>query len=173
MYAANYVPRRDMAQSITGCCPPFDPAEWDGKTFVFDEKLFMKFTTRSLFHIPLNMNAAMRKAMAAVEAAGAKSDEYLMLSEEVSAWKAVHIVALTKEVQGKDMVKLSGTYIAKVFEGPYKNMRDWYVELIDYVENQGKKPLKTYFIYAFCPKCAKAYGKNYVVGFEQVQPAED
>lgn len=169
MYAINYVPARDMAKSITGCCPPFDPAEWEGQTFVFNDKSFMKFKTRSLFHIPLNMTPAMTKAMAAVDAADAASDENLMLSDEVSPWKAEHYIATTKDVPGGEMVRLSGTYIAKVFEGPFKNMKSWYSELIEYVKNQGKSPVKTYFIYTMCPKCAKKYGKNYVVGFEQVE----
>jgi hypothetical protein len=67
------------------------------------------------------------------------------------------------------MVRLSGTYLTKVFEGPYKEMRNWYQELIDYAKSQGKTPVKTYFNYTMCPNCAKVYGHNYVVGFEQVE----
>ncbi len=33
-----------------------------------------------------------------------------------------------------------------------------------HVEHQGKKAEKIYFFYTNCPKCAKYYGKNYVVG---------
>ncbi len=43
----------------------------------------------------------------------------------------------------------------------------WAVEMKQYVENKGKQLLKLYFSYTTCPKCAKAYGKNYVVLFAQ------
>jgi hypothetical protein len=159
-----------MSKSITGCCPPFDPAKWDEQTFKFDDKLFLKFRTRSFLHIPLNMNSAMIKAMAKVEEAGATNhQEYFMLSDEASPWHTEHYLSVTKQVPDAEMVRLSGTYLAKVFEGPYKNMRSWYEQLVDYVKSKGKKPVKTYFSYTMCPACAKAYGKNYVVGFEQVE----
>lgn len=165
MHATNTLPARDMSKSLTGCCPPFEPSEWDGQTFVFEQKPFMKFSTRSLFHIPLNMNGAMAK----VDEAGAGTSEYLMLSEEVSPWKATHYLAVTKEIPDIEITLMSGKYLAKVFEGPFKNMRTWHTELINYAKSKSMKPVKTYFNYTVCPACAKAYGKNYVVGFEQVE----
>lgn len=173
MYATNQVPKRDMSKSTTGCCPPFEPSEWDKETFNFDNKLFMKFTTRSFLHIPLNMGSAITKAMALRKAANAENEEeYLMLSDEVSPWKAEHYLSAEKEVPGAEMVRLSGTYMAKVFEGPYKEMKNWYQQLIDFVKAKGFKPIKTYFAYTTCPNCAKAYGKNYVVGFEQIETSK-
>ena len=32
-----------------------------------------------------------------------------------------------------------------------------------FVKGKGKPPQKLYFNYTTCPKCAKKYGKNYVV----------
>jgi hypothetical protein len=37
-----------------------------------------------------------------------------------------------------------------------------------YVSEQGKTPKKMYFYYTTCPKCAKKYGKNYVVLLAQI-----
>lgn len=167
-YAVNELPVRDMAESTTGCCPPFNPAEWDNKTFIFDKKLFVKFTTRSIFHIPLNMNSMMLRVAAQVEEADATSPDNLMLSYDVSPWRAEHYLAISKEIPGADMVRLSGTYMTKVFEGPYKNMRQWHSELLTHAISNNKKPIKTYFNYTMCPNCAEIYGHNYVVGFEQV-----
>lgn len=168
MNATETIPKRDMAASITGCCPPFEPSDWDGKTFVFKDKLFMKTSTRSVFHIPLNMDAVMKRSMAEIEKAGATNDEYLMLSEEASPWQANHYIATAKEVPGADMVRLNGTFEAKVFEGPYQDMRKWYSELVEEARGRGKEPIKVYFNYTMCPSCAKAYGHNYVVGLAQV-----
>ena len=118
------------------------------------------------------MNSVMKKAMQAIDAAGArKSDEYIMLSDEVSPWKCNHYISLDKEVPGADLTYLSGIYLAKVFEGPFQNAPDWHKELIDYVRSRGAKLLKTYFSYTTCPRCAEFYGKNYVVGFAQIERA--
>jgi hypothetical protein len=36
------------------------------------------------------------------------------------------------------------------------------------LEGKNKKVQKLYFCYTTCPKCAKAYGKNYVVLFAKI-----
>jgi hypothetical protein len=113
----------------------------------------------------------MVKAMARRAEAGAKNaEEYIMLSDEVSPWRAEHYLSVDKDVTGADMVRLSGTYVAKVFDGSFSEMRKWYQQLIDFVKSRGLQPIHTYFSYTTCPKCAKVYGHNYVVGFEQIQP---
>ncbi len=66
------------------------------------------------------------------------------------------------------MATISGTFLCKVFEGPYQNMRKWIQEMSAFVESKGKKPQKLYFYYTTCPKCAKKYGKNYVAILAQV-----
>ena len=168
MIAVNRVPLIDMGKSTTGCCALINPSEWDEKTFKFDNKLFVKASTRSFLHIPLNMSSVMADAQSKIDEAGARVDGFLILSRDVSPWKADHYFAVSKEVPGMDMAKLSGTYMAKVFEGAYKEVPKWYNQLVEYVKSKGKKPLDTYFFYTTCPSCSKAYGKNYVVGFEKV-----
>ncbi|MBM3208861.1 hypothetical protein FJZ40_01010 [Candidatus Shapirobacteria bacterium] len=65
------------------------------------------------------------------------------------------------------MTKLSGTFLTKVFEGPYQNAGKWAQKMKEYVAEKGKELKKMYFSYTTCPNCAKAYGKNYVVVFAQ------
>ncbi len=168
MYAINHVPLISLADSTTGCCTLINPKEWDEQTFIFKNKLFAKAQTRSFMHIPLNMSSVMAKAQALIDAAGARSDEWMILSYEKSPWKAEHFFAVTKEVPGLETEELSGTYMTKVFEGPYKDAGRWYKQLQSYVQERGQKPLKTYFFYTVCPGCAQKYGKNYVIGFEQI-----
>jgi hypothetical protein len=36
------------------------------------------------------------------------------------------------------------------------------------VESRGRKINKMYYFYTTCPKCAKVYGKNYVVGVAEL-----
>ncbi|HEU4914506.1 MAG TPA: hydrolase [Candidatus Saccharimonadales bacterium] len=169
MYAINQLPRQDIKHSPTGCCPEFQPKDWDDKKFHFEDKLFLKVDTRNFMHIPLNMGKVFRRAMAEIEAAGVSpGDEYIILSYDASPWKGEHFISVKDTVPGGVMVRISGHYMAKVFEGPYKDAGKWYKQLVNCVEEKGKKAKKIYFFYTTCPTCAKVYGKNYVVGFAEV-----
>ena len=50
------LPILDMSTSTTGCCPVFNPKEWDNKTFEFKNKLFITDRTANFMYIPLNMS---------------------------------------------------------------------------------------------------------------------
>ncbi len=102
------------------------------------------------------------------EQAHAKSSVQMMLVDEKSAWSEDLFIEVTKDVPGAEMTKLSGTFLTKVFEGPYKNAGTWANEMEEYVKNKGESLKKLFFSYTTCPNCAKAYGKNYVVLFAQV-----
>lgn len=155
-------------QDTAECCPRFDPQPWDDKVITWDGKLFLQERVRSVFHIPLNFGAVMTRSMARIEAAGAKSGETIVLSDENSLWGADVYIAVSKDVPGARMTTLSGTFVAKVFEGPYRNMKRWIEETKAFVANKGKDLRKMYFFYTTCPKCAQKYGKNYVVVLAKV-----
>ncbi len=152
----------------TECCPKFDPALWKDRTFNWTDKLFATDKVTCLFHIPLNMGQVMTRMMKKIDAANALSPEVLMLSYDPSPWVSEQLIAVEKEVEGMQHVKLSGTFLTKVFEGPYREAKNWHYEMFRFAEEQGIKASKVYFYYTTCPKCAKKYGKNYVVGFAQV-----
>ncbi len=65
-------------------------------------------------------------------------------------------------------MSISGTFLCKVFEGPYSNIRKWSEEMKAFVESRAKRLKKLYFYYTTCPKCAKKYGKNYVAILAEV-----
>ncbi len=152
----------------TGCCEKFDPAPWDGKQVVWKDKLFVKDRVVSFLHIPLNFGEVVTRDMKKIEAAGAMGKEWLMLSDEKSLWGADIYIAVTKEVPGAAMERLSGAFLTKVFEGPYKNMGTWVKEMQAYVKSKGKGIKRLLFFYTTCPKCAKIYGKNYVAILAEV-----
>ena len=52
---SNVLPKMDMSVETTGCCPKFNPEGWDGRHLHFKDKLFVRATTRSLLHVPINM----------------------------------------------------------------------------------------------------------------------
>jgi len=158
----NELPKSDMSDNPTGCCPRFIPDEWDDRQLHFRDKRFVKAKTVSFLHIPLNMGGVFKRTFAAVEDAGAQDlEQFIVLSRDNSPWSADHFFSVTKDVPGQKMVRLSGDYRTKVFEGPFRNMGKWYRELL---EISGDRNADTYFFYTTCPRCAKHYGKNYVVG---------
>lgn len=150
-------------QNPNECCSRFEPAPWDNQTITWDNKLFLKDRVRSVFHIPLNFGAVMKRNIAAMEQANAVPDQMIVLSDEKSLWAADVYIAAAKEVPGSNMTTLSGTFLTKVFEGPYQNMRKWIEEMKSFVSSQGKTLERLLFFYTSCPRCAKKHGKNYVV----------
>jgi hypothetical protein len=152
----------------TGCCKRFNPAPWDGKEIVWKDKLFLRDHVASFFHIPLNMDKIMVKCMEKISKAGALDTDQIMLSDEKSMWGSDIFIAVSKEVPGARMERISGTFLTKAFEGPYQDMGKWIKEMEKYVESKGRKQKKMYFYYTTCPGCAKVYGKNYTVLVVQV-----
>ena len=106
--------------------------------------------------------------MAAIEAAGAMPEDVCVLSDENSLWGADVYIAISKDILGARTATISGTFLTRVFEGPYRNMRQWINEMKSFVKGKGKEYRKFYFFYTTCPKCAKKYGKNYVVILAEV-----
>ena len=152
----------------TGCCEPFNPESWQGKEISWKDKIFVKDQITSFLHIPLNMGKKIIKNMELIEKAKAKAPQQLMLTDEKSLWGADIYIDVSRDVSGAQMAALSGTYLTKVFEGPYQNVGKWAGEMKKYVENKGRALQKLYFFYTTCPKCAKAYGKNYIVLFARI-----
>jgi hypothetical protein len=147
----------------TGCCPRFNPEAWDEKEVTWTEKLFVKDKVWSFLHIPLNFGQVMVKNMKKIEKAGASAKETIVLSDEKSMWESDVYIAVEKDFMGSNAVKISGTFLTKVFEGPYKDMGNWMRDMNSFVTSKGKTAKKTYVFYTTCPKCAKVYGKNYVI----------
>lgn len=161
----NALPLYDDSINTTGCCPKFNPDGWDGQTLHFDRKPFLRATTKSALHIPINMGKVFARVQRKIEAQGGfDPNNTLVLSRDLSPWEAEHLFAVSKPIAGEDLVHLSGDYITKVFEGPYRKAKDWHGVMQALVLEQGAQAGEIYFFFTTCPKCAKAYDKNYVVG---------
>ena len=155
--------------SETGCCARLDRARWDEQTLVWKDKRFLKDHIRAILNVPLNFGSVMRRDHEALAQASAYPEEPLWLTEEVSPWGADIYVATDRDVPGADMHYLSGTFLTKVFEGPFSRAGDWIEQMTEYVRSKGHDLDKLYFFYATCPRCAKVFGKNEVVLFARVR----
>jgi len=164
----NETPVYDRSDNPTGCCPRFKPEGWDGQELHFDKKPFVRASTISLFHVPLNMGSTFGKTWEAIQRAHAETERFLVLSHDESAWHAEHLFAVDRDIPGAQMVHLSGDFLTKVFEGPFSQARAWCAAMEDFALQRGKTVRNQYFFYTTCPSCAKVYGKNYVVAVAEV-----
>ncbi len=154
------------------CCPEFDPKRWDEKTFNWENKHFIKESVPTFFHIPFPpmIGKKMVKMMNLVK--GAKAElpmkDWLVLFYDPSPFKSEMYMGAAKPVEGAKNVDISGTFEAKVYDGPYKAVPKFFKKMDGYLSEKGKKAKKYYVHYAYCPGCAKKFGHNYMILFAGV-----
>jgi hypothetical protein len=160
----NALPRYDMSDNPTNCCPRFNFKGWDEQELHFRDKLFIRARTRSIFHIPINMGTVFSRVLDAIKnSGGIDENNFIVLSRVPSPWTSEHYFAVDREIPGFEMVRLSGDFLTRVYEGPYKHAPQWEQDMQSFVERTGHILKKTYFFFTTCPGCAKYYGRNYVV----------
>jgi len=147
----------------TGCCPRFDPELWHDKIHNWENKRFIRDKVRTLWYMPLNFGSAMKRMITKVDVSGAESPDWLTLSDHSSKWNMNVYLAVDREIPGALNETLSGTFYSRVYEGNYKDMALWHQDFGKESGLKGYATKKRYLWYTTCPKCAKAYGKNYVV----------
>ncbi len=150
------------------CCPPFNPARWDGKTFEWKNKPFVKAKVCTLFYMPMNFKGVMKKLMKNVETEKANTPDSLCLSDHTSKWNMDVYMAVDKKMEGLENVSLSGKFKSKVYEGPFQDTGKWCKDFENEAKRTGVDVKKWYMWYTTCPACAKKYGKNYVVIIAQI-----
>lgn len=154
----------------TGCCAVPNVAEWDRREVEFVDRRFLRMHTRSVMFVPVNMSKVMTALDQTARQAGVMMPptQALILSRDLSPWRAEQLFEVTAPVPGSDNVVINATFLTRVFDGPYKQVKSWFQEMQTSVTEQGREAFRIYFWYTTCPKCAKHYGHNYVVGFAQV-----
>ncbi|CAB4904838.1 MAG: hypothetical protein F2923_08705 [Actinobacteria bacterium] len=154
----------------TQCCAVPDIDQWDQKVVDFQNQQFMRLRTRSFMYVPLNMAGVMTKLQQEAQRAHVSMppNQVMTLSRDLSPWQAEHLYAVTAPVPGADNVILDGEFASKVFEGPYGDAKVWMDGIRKYARSLGRVAGDVYFFYTTCPKCAKHYGKNYVIALTKL-----
>jgi hypothetical protein len=147
------------------CCPIFDPKPWDRKVIEWDNKMFVKEKVFTIFYMPINFGSVMKRVMNNMDKAGAGCPDWLALSDHTSMFNMDVYCATDKGLPDSENVKMSGKFLCRVYEGPYSDTKKWMEDFNRYAEDEEKRIKKYYMWYTTCPKCAKKYGKNYVVTF--------
>lgn len=155
------------------CCPKFNPEKWDQKTFNWDNKKFIKESLSTFFHIPFPPTIGkkvtrMCQLVEAAKMAEADQKSTLLLFRDPTAFRSEIYLSVAGTVDGADNTNISGTFVAKVFAGPYNAVPKFIKQMNEYLETQGKKAKDYYVHYAYCPKCAKKYGANHMIIFAEV-----
>lgn len=151
------------------CCPPLDPAQWDEKILNWENKRFIKDKICTLFYMPMNFGKVMKRLDRKVCSAGALTPDFLCLADHTSKWNMDVYLAVDKEIPDAENTMMSGKFFCKVYEGPFQNTGKWSKDYEAVAVSKGIKIRKMYMWYATCPKCAKKYGKNYVVIIGEVE----
>jgi hypothetical protein len=155
------------------CCPEFKVEKWDNKTLTWDQKLFIKESIPTLFHMPFPpmIGKKMRKMCDLAERADADIPDLsdaLVLFNDPSAFRSEIYYSVTKDVAGAKNTSISGTFEAKVFDGPYNAIPKYIKEMEGHLADKGKDADDYYVHYAYCPNCAKKFGHNYMILFAKV-----
>ena len=151
------------SETSSTCCPEFDPKPWDNQLFEWKNKKFIKDSVFTLFFMPVNFGKVMIRLNKVISDAGAEIPEWLCLSDHTSKWNMDIYLAVDKEIPGVENTSLSGKYFSKVYEGPFRDTGKWCKDFENVLKSKGLNQKKMYMWYTTCPKCAKKYGKNYVV----------
>ena len=150
------------------CCPKFNPMPWDGKMHEWKNKKFVKERVSTFLNMPLNFSSVMKRLDEQIRNAGATIPDWVCLSDHTSKWNMDVYCAVDKEIPTLENTTLSGTFLSKVYEGSFKDTGKWCKDFEEHAKSKGLQIIKWYMWYTTCPKCAKKYGKNYVVILAQV-----
>jgi hypothetical protein len=145
------------------CCTEFDPIPWEDQTFEWKNKRFIRDKVFTLFYMPVNFGSVMKRLDEKLTKAGAIVPDNLCLSDHTSVWNMDLYMAVDKEIAGAENTTLSGTFYSKVYEGQFQDTGKWMKDFDSLAKGKGYTIRKCFMWYTTCPKCAKKYGKNYVV----------
>jgi len=160
-------------QTSGECCPVFRPEKWDKKTHIWNNKHFIKATIPTFFHIPYipMIGKKVNKLVQQAEKANklvAPNEDVLLLFADPHPFKSEIFLSVTDDVPNANNVSFTGTYVSKVFDGKNREIPKFIKQFDAYLNGQNKKANNYYVHYAYCPKCAKESGHNYMVFFAEV-----
>lgn len=155
------------------CCSKFDVEKWDKKILNWNNKKFIKDNILEIFHIPLQSMISKKiiKMWTAAEACGASpvnAEDTLILFKDPTPFRGEIYMSVEKNVPSENNVEISGNFVSRVFDGRYSDIPKFIKEMDKYLAQTGKKSTDYYIHYAYCHKCAKKFGNNYMVLFAKI-----
>ncbi len=164
-------------KTTSECCPVFHSEKWDNKTFNWNKKKFLIASIPTLFHIPFPPMIAKKvtKMMKMAEDAHQTMNDkenILLLFTDPHPFKTEMYLSVKGLVPEAKNTTLSGAFISKTFKGDHRDIPNFIKQMDTYLKEQNKQAEEFYVHYAYCPKCAKEAGHNYMVFFAKVGESE-
>lgn len=155
------------------CCPEFDSKSWDDKTHNWESKHFIKESIPLLFHMPFppmirKKIMKMWKMAEESKTVPFNKEDILVLFTDPHPFKSEIYFSVTGPIPNANNAAFSGTFKSKVFDGPYNAIPRFIKEMDKDLASQENKAKKYYVHYAYCPKCAKDSGHNYMILFAEI-----
>ena len=134
------------------CCPKFDPKPWDGRILEWKNKKFIKDKVFTIFYISINFGSVMGRLDEKVRKAGATIQDGLGISDHTSKWNMDIYLAVDKESPDAENITLSGKFLSKVYEGPFKDTGKWCKDFGDYAKSKKTKYKKMVYVVHYLSK---------------------
>lgn len=152
------------------CCPNFDPERWDRKSFEWNDRPFIKESMPTFLHMPFPpiiwwKITKMCKMAENAKANLAKKEDTLLLFYDPHPFKSEIYLSVSGEVPKAKNIKITEKLMSRVFDGPYNDIPQYIKEMNKYLATENKTAKRYYIHYAYCPKCIKKYGHNYMILF--------
>lgn len=156
------------------CCPKLNIRKWDKKTWKWENKKFIKDSVLEFFHIPFPpmIDKKINRMWKAIKQSGADTpnkEDTLVLFHDPTPFKGEIYISVEKDVPTENNVVISGNFVSRVFDGDHKSIPKFIKIMNEYLSKSGKKAKDYYIHYAYCPKCAKKFGNNYMILFAEIQ----
>ncbi len=97
-----------------------------------------------------------------------EKEEILLLFTDPNPFRTELYLSVTDVVPDAQNTSLTGTFMGKVFEVDYKELPKFIKQMDNKFVESGIKVNDHYVHYAYCPKCAKEAGHNYMVLFAKL-----
>lgn len=161
---------KEEVEAKETCCPSFHPEKWEDKTFVWNKKKFIKTSVPTFLYIPLppmigNRITKLVKFAKDAQRLPKNREDILLLFMDPTPFRSEMYLSVTDTVPYAENTTLTGTFVSKVFDGPFNSAPKFMKQMEADLEKQGKKAKDYYVHYAYCPKCSKEAGHNYMVLF--------
>ncbi|MDG4875331.1 hypothetical protein P9273_09500 [Mesorhizobium sp. WSM4935] len=127
----NETPHYDASVNTTGCCPKFNPGGWDDQELHLTDKPFVRATTRSVMHVPVNMGSVFARVNEHIDAAASAEGHFIVLSRDLSPCTSEHLFSVSKAVPEEEMITPTGDFVTKVFEGAFEQVSGWHQEMLE------------------------------------------
>jgi len=129
--------------------PQFDRESWDDVEFVWNHKPFIRSAISEVMHFPIVDSLETINQSLLHKAYQMKiipdDNEALLLRHPISPWKEEVLLSVTKPVDDKDYVELSGTFRSRVFEGKKSQLRSFFRQMESFLIGRDERPL-TYYV---------------------------